>query len=92
MSVVMPIAGNTYIAYRPADSFELDGETVEFEEERKLIIVLPKPAQVYDDDGETEHVIELPEHLKSDDWLLVENLSIGKCHWLSLKTYTLLKP
>jgi hypothetical protein len=92
MNQIIPIVGKTYIACRPGTEFELDGQMVEFEEERKMITVLPKPAQVIADDGVTEEIIDIPEHLKSEDWLLVENLSTGRSHWLSLKAYTLLQP
>lgn len=76
--------GKKYLIIKPAHSFgEIDGELVEFEEQRTEVLVIPKPESVIMCDGETEVEEPLPEHLAKPDWYAVQNLRTNLRFWLN---------
>ena len=76
--------GKKYLIIKPAHSFgEIDGELVEFEEQRTDVVVLPKPKTVMTCDGETEVEEPLPEHLAKPEWYSVQNLRTNARFWLN---------
>ncbi|GIU41149.1 hypothetical protein TUM3794_21060 [Shewanella colwelliana] len=76
--------GSKILAITPAISFsDLDGSNVSIPEKRRKYEVLPKPDTVIVDDGVSEWIEGLPEHLKCDHWLNVKNIETGKRHWLN---------
>jgi hypothetical protein len=76
--------GKKYLIIKPAHSFGIiDGEQVDFEEQRTEILVLPKPETVIACDGETEVEETLPEHLAKPDWYAVRKLSTNLTFWLN---------
>tara|TARA_R100001591_G_scaffold15281_2_gene21692 strand:+ start:209 stop:685 length:477 start_codon:yes stop_codon:yes gene_type:complete len=80
------LVGKNYLVVRPAHSFgEIDGEIVNFEEQRTEVEVLPKPTTVIVCDGESETIEAIPEHLARDDWYAVRIVGSGKRHWLNTK-------
>ncbi len=88
--VVQMEPGKQYIVVRPAHSFgEIDGELVNFKEDRMHIMVIPKPANVIVNDGEHETIEPLPEHLAKPDWYKVRYVDLakrnGKPFWLNTK-------
>lgn len=77
------IVGQTYLAISEACEFEgLENEIHKFEEVRKTVEILPKPATVFEDDGHRQREIPLPKHLAQDNWYRVKNVNTNVIHWL----------
>ena len=77
--------GKKYLVFRDGHSFVDDrGNLVSFDPECKRLLILPKPATVIMDDGETESLEPIPLHLQSADWFAVKNLDSDNSHFFNI--------
>lgn len=77
--------GATYSAVKPYSAFnDLDGTLVELYEERFTFVNLEKPKEVIVNDGFSEWKEKIPDHLASDEWLLVNRNGKKKSSWLKI--------
>lgn len=82
------VVGKAYLAVQAADSIPVsEHESVEFDEKRIAFEVLNKPCKVMVDNGVEQSFIDLPEHLKAQDWYWVQNLNSHKSHWFNTGGY-----
>ena len=80
--------GASYLAIQPASQIIVsDTEKHDFDEKRIAFCVLNKPEKVIAQDGVNSEEIELPEHLKNDEWFFVKDLTTGATHWLNSFAY-----
>lgn len=80
--------GASYVGVQPAGNIIVsETEKYEFDEKRIKFLVLNKPGRVIVQDGVSSEEIELPEHLKSDGWYFVKDLTTGAKHWLNSSAY-----
>lgn len=77
--------GKIYTATRPAEDWGIiDDKEVSFDEKVIIVKVLSKPKEVVCDD---DSIIPLPKHLNSEEWYYVNNIEIGREHWISTVVY-----
>jgi len=82
--------GVSYLAIQAAGQIVIsESEKHDFDEKRIEFEVLKKPLKILATDDVSEKEIDLPDHLKAEEWNLVHNIVSGNTHWLNSKQYSI---